>query len=236
MMNGIMIGIVEIFLFIYFSKKIRNKYEQLQSIHTIYYYWFMFTILTMIWEFSFIFQYDSVILLSNKYIQNKEHVWTNEYDLTYILPWKLSRIFYAEYGSYADKQYMINDNHWSLIIEGSHAISCGIGSLFGMINKINQNEINYFILISMSMGSQFMNCFLYLSNYFIQLNDPYNINYYSESFPSGWLLYKRPFMYINFFWMFMPLYIFINLIIDNHNVSIFDKKRNENNYEQIPNI
>ena len=28
----------------------------------------------------------------------------------------------------------------------------------------------------------------------------------------------------------------MNWIIDNHNVSIFDKKRNQNNYEQIPNI
>ena len=73
-------------------------------------------------------------------------------------------------------------------------------------------------------------CHFYLSNYFIQLNDPYNINYYSESFPSGWLLYKRPFMYINFFWMFMPLFIIINLLNENHN------KRNRNNYDSIPNL
>ena len=215
MINGILIGIFELVLFFSISKKIKNNYKQLITINNIPYYWFMFTILTMIWEISFIYQYDTVIQLSDEYIKHKEHVWTNEYNLSYILPWKLSNIFYAEYGAYADRQYMIKYNNWSWVIEGSHALMCGMGSFFGILNKINENESNYLILVSISMGSQLMNSFLYLSNYFIQINDPYNINYNSKIFPTGHLLYERPFMYVNLFWTFLPILVISSLLKNN---------------------
>ena len=221
MINGIMIGIIELVIFGCISHKIRKSYKQLQIIHPICYYWFMFTILTMIWEFSFIIQYEDVILLSDSFITNKEHVWTNDYNLSYILPWKLSTIFYAEYGAYADKQYMISYNVWSRIIEGSHAILCGFTSLLGIYTKITMNDILYLIFVSISMGSQCMNSFLYLSNYVIQLNESYNNNYISEEFPAGYLLSKRPFMYVNFFWMFMPMLIMIHLLFENKSKHIY---------------
>ena len=34
---------------------------------------------------------------------------------------KLARIFYAEYGAWADREYMVSSDDWSRTIEGSHA-------------------------------------------------------------------------------------------------------------------
>ena len=33
---------------------------------------------------------------------------------------------YAEYGAYADKEYMTNKDKWSILIEGSHCLFCGL--------------------------------------------------------------------------------------------------------------
>ena len=82
------------------------------------------TILTGLWEFCFISNYKYVNLLSNEFLETKTHVWSSEYNLSYILPWKLSYIFYAEYGAYADREYMISKDDWSRVIEGTHAIFC----------------------------------------------------------------------------------------------------------------
>ena len=41
-----------------------------------------------------------------------------------------------------------------------------------------------------------------------------SINYNNKNFPAGFLLYKRPFMWINLFWTLMPSYIlYINLYL-----------------------
>ena len=63
----------------------------------------------------------------HKLITNKEHVWTNQYSLSYVWPWKLSKIFYAEYGAWADREYMSLTDDWSHTIEGTHALFCALG-------------------------------------------------------------------------------------------------------------
>ena len=68
------------------------------------------------------------------------------------------------------------------------------------------------MLITFSMASQFMNSLLYMGEYFIQINDPNSVNYDTERFPCGRFLIKRPFMWINFFWLAMPTYVIIQLI------------------------
>ena len=210
MTSGIVIAILEFTLFFFISSKIRHKLPNLISINTISYYWLMMTILTFIWEISFICNYDNVYKTSTNFLKNKEHVWTNNYSLYYILPNKLAEIYYAEYAAYADKEYMTFTNDWSRVIESTHAIFCGLFSLMAILCKIRNVHHNYLISIGIGMGSQFMNSILYMANYFIQIKDPNNINYNTPEFPCGPLLLKRPFMWVNLLWSLMPAYVIYN--------------------------
>ena len=144
--------------------------------------------------------------MSEGLISDKKHVWTNDiYDISYVLPWKLSHIF-AEYGAWADREYMSHRDDWSRIIESSHCTQCALFSLLAIIFKIYNNHNNYLISLSVSMGTQFMNSFLYMFCYFIQEKTPSNVNYANSTFPSDPLLIKRPFMWVNIFWLVMPFY------------------------------
>jgi len=212
MLKGIEIGIYEILLFFLISYNLKKKIKNLSEINCIVYYWVMMTILTGLWEFSFITHYTYVNSLSRQFIETKTHVWQSEYSLSYILPWKLAYIFYAEYGAYADREYMTAKDDWSRVIEGTHALFCAFFSLLCIYYKIKDNHINYLSTLNVAMGSQLMNSILYLMNYFIQCNDPENINYNTSSFPAGTGLINRPFMYVNVFWFVMPTYVIIKIL------------------------
>ena len=101
---------------------------------------------------------------------------------------------------------MLLTNDWSRIIEGTHAVFCGLFALVAIRMKIQDNHRNYLIYMSVSMGSQLMNSILYMFNYFIQTHDYTNINHCRDDFPCGLLLLERPFMYVNVFWTIMPIY------------------------------
>tara|TARA_Y100000741_G_scaffold171325_2_gene129779 strand:- start:80 stop:742 length:663 start_codon:yes stop_codon:yes gene_type:complete len=208
--SGTSIAVLEILVFIYFSYMLRLEYTSLKNINIISYYWLLFTILTFIWETSYIIHFKKISNLSKQLIHKKQHVWTNRYDVSFIIPSKLATIFYAEYAAYADREYMLVNNNWSRVIEGTHAYICGIFAIFCIYYKINNNQNNYLISVSLSMGAQLMNSILYISNYLIQTQNIHNVNYNSIDFPTGYLLLKRPFMYINIFWTIMPLYVLIN--------------------------
>ena len=75
------------------------------------------TILTGIWEISFLVTYDSVVYNTQDLIKNQTHVWTNKYDFSYTNPWKLSQIFYSEYGAWVDREYMSLNDSWSHTVE-----------------------------------------------------------------------------------------------------------------------
>ena len=224
--NGIILALIEVFLFAIGSFSIRIIYNKLNTIKLINYYWIMFTILTGIWEFSFVLNYRKSTLLSKELINNKTHVWTNKYDISYLNPNKFSILFYAEYGSYADREYMIISNDWSRVIESSHALLCGLFSLFCILCKINNNHDNYLLCLAIAMGSQLMNSVLYLINYFIQTNTYNNVNFNNITFPAGKYLEQRPFMYINILWTIMPLYIILDIL---SNKNILSTKNNINN-------
>ena len=71
------------------------------------------------------------------------------------------------------------------------------------------------ITLSVSMGTQFMNSYLYMFSYFIQETETDNVNYNSSYFPSNkWLTY-RPFMWVNIFWLVMPFYTIIYYMCEN---------------------
>jgi len=218
--TGISIAITNLLIFYKISLVLRENVLILQEINNISYYWLMFTILVGIWEFYYVKSKNIVNNLSKNLLLNNDHVWFLKYSLKYLLPWNFSNIFYAEYAAYADREYMYLQDNWSKVIEGSHAVCCGLLSLIGIIFKIfHQNDIINLIFFSMAMGCQFMNSILYMYQYYIQTKLTNNINYNSDVFPCGKFLIKRPFMYINIFWTIMPIYVVYKLIKSYYFVS-----------------
>ena len=215
-MQGYIIGLLELLFYFIGSYSLRRLSTRLQQINKATYYWVMMTILTGIWEISYLSNYYKVVDMSQDLIINNEHVWTKTgYDFSYILPWKLSQMFYSEYGAWADREYMSNTDDWSRVIEGSHCTQCALFSLLAIIFKLYSNNNNYLIALSASMGTQFMNSFLYMYSYFIQEKDPNSVNYDDSNFPSGTLLDKRLFMWVNIFWLIMPFYTIAYYLIIN---------------------
>lgn len=212
MVNGIVVAAIELGLYFLSSFIIRRSLINEKKIDIISYYWFMMTILTFIWEVSFIIDYSNVTEVSRHLLETKTHVWTNGYDLSYILPWKVARIFYGEYGAYADRDYMNMHDDWSRVIEGTHAIFCGIFALWAILSKMRADNKHYLITASISMGSQLMNSLLYMANYFNETHNSSSVNYDTTSFPTGHALSNRPFMYVNLFWTIMPAYVILRLL------------------------
>ena len=209
MINGFILAIIEVSIVfnLGYILKSRIKYVGLNNIT---YYWLFFTFITGIWEFSFLINYESTCNIANNLLENNQHVWRNQYKLIEIIPWKFAQLFYAEYGAYADREYMIVHNNWSRIIEGTHLIFCGLGSALALLTYNKKKSISD-LFISSSMSAQAMNSILYIVNYFHETRDPLNPNYNSTSFPTGIILNDRPFMYINILWTIMPLYILFKL-------------------------
>lgn len=205
--SGIGIGAVEIGLYLIVGFMLRDTFWSLRKINIISYFWLLMTVLTGIWEFAFISQYKDVHNYAETFIQNNTHVWTTRYDYSYINPWKLSKIFYAEYGAHADREYIALDNHWSRVIEGSHAVLCGLFALLAIYFKTKSQKNLFVISATVSMSTQLMNSILYMGQYFFQVNDPSSVNYPSAEFPCGFALLERGFMYVNVFWTLMPLYV-----------------------------
>ena len=215
--NGIIIAILELTIFGSIAYPSRKLIKSLRNVEVISYYWLAFTILTGIWEICFIAKYHYINELSNKLIDNKEHVWTNKYTLDNVLPWKLAEIFYAEYGAWADREYMIDTNYWSRLIEGSHSGLCGLFSLLGMIFRLEHIDKKYLVCIVLAMGTQLMNSILYIGQYLIQIKEEDNVNFIDKDFPGGILLIKRAFMYINIFWTIMPSYVLYKTLTNKNN-------------------
>ena len=215
MYTGIGIGVIEILCYLMVSFLLRYEYTQYQDINLISFCWLTMTVLTGYWEYVYITNYKKVQNAANLYIKNKESTWTNKYTLDYVLPWKLSEIFYTEYAAHADREYMSNKDIWSRTIEGSHEFCCGLFSLIGLISKHYNNNNLYLLSIGISMGTQFMNSLLYSVNYFIQTKDPNSPNFVTKEFPLGFALSKRPFFWVNLAWLLFPMYVLINLYVIN---------------------
>lgn len=203
---GYNLAILQLIIFYNISYEILNSIIYLQKINTISYYWYMFTILTGIWEYYYIMQKKDVRKYALSNILNNKYVWTEKFNIINLLPKRFSLIFYTEYAAYADREYLVLKDDWSDLIEGTHCILCAIFSFAAIANLTINNYNNYLIAAAISMGSQLMNSILYIGEYIIQIQDPHNINYNSNKFPTGFMLIKRPFMYINIFWTIMPIY------------------------------
>jgi len=211
--NGTMSALTELGLFFISSYFIR-QHNDLSYIHPVAYYWFMFTIMTGIWEFTYVTHKQTVSQKARELINTDQRVWTSDYSVCVLLPWNFSKIFYAEYAAYADREYMVSTDRWSLVIEGSHATCCAVFSIMAICFYIHDaTMLRFYISMGAAMGSQLMNSLLYMSEYVIQTHDSDNENYNSDDFPCGFLLSKRPFMYINILWTFMPGGILIGYLM-----------------------
>jgi hypothetical protein len=184
--------------------------------NSIAYYWFTFTVLTGFWEYTYLTNYEYISNeLAAELVKNHTHVWFNKYDKSYVLPWKFSKIFYAEYGAWADREYMSDKDSWSHQIEGSHMTYCGIFCLWTLLVATfsGVNTMHFSYANAFAMGAQYMNSLLYIGEYSLQVKDHDNVNYNSDSFPLGKFWSKRPFMYINILWMLFPAIITIQHLL-----------------------
>ena len=125
MTTGIILALIEVSLIFAIGFKIK-KLPKFKSQDCITFYWLLFTTITGIWELFFLINYNNTCNIAHNLLENNKHVWTNEYSIVNILPNKFSTLFYAEYGAYADREYMHIKNNWSRIIEGTHLIFCGL--------------------------------------------------------------------------------------------------------------
>jgi hypothetical protein len=205
--EGIKGAVIVLILFSFTS----TLFSYFFNIHSICYYWLTFTILTGIWEYTYVTNRKSISRNAEDLIKTNSHVWFKYYNINMILPWNTSNIFYSEYAAYADREYMSDKDDWSIIIEGSHALFCAIFALLSLYFNFMGNMKNFYITMSISMGTQLMNSILYMGEYLIQLNSENSVNY-KNKFPCGKYLEKRPFMYINLFWSLMPSYVLIYYI------------------------
>lgn len=207
--SGLAIGLVEIVFFVTVATGIKRWVPAYRQIDLLTYYWLAFTILTGLWECAYIIGYAEVRQGAIALVDTGHHVWTSDYPIDYLLPWKLASIFYGEYGAYADRLYMAKSGVWSRIIEGTHATYCAIFScgFFWSVRKSWQRRATVFK--SVAMGCQLMNSILYMGQYFIQMSEKGSANYPTPSFPAGIALIRRPFMYVNVFWTFLPALIII---------------------------
>lgn len=212
---GYIIGIIEIALYFGVSFCLRNTLNSFNKINKATYYWLMMTALTGLWEASYIHNYNEISKYGRELVANNTHVWTNKYDLSYIMPNKLAFIFYAEYGAHADREYISLNDNWSHSIEGSHALFCALFSIIALTYSRFKNNNNYLVTVSVAMGTQIMNSLLYMDNYFIQCRDSDSPNFNTTSFPIGNWLSNRLFMWVNLFWIVMPAWTIIYLIIIN---------------------
>ena len=85
MISGTGIAFFEISLYLYISYSLRKYFKNLQNIDTVTYYWFIMTVLTFIWETSYIIHFNEISHISGDLIMNKNHVWTNKYPISSII-------------------------------------------------------------------------------------------------------------------------------------------------------
>ena len=77
-MKGYIIGILEILLYFIGSITVRLYFTNLTSINKPTYFWVMMTILTGLWEISYISNYNEVANISSKLIKQDEYALIHE--------------------------------------------------------------------------------------------------------------------------------------------------------------
>ena len=212
-MKGYMIAASEILLFFLTAYSVR-EYADLKKFDPVTYYWFCFTVLTGIWEYFYVTNFDKVVSFAKVLVERKETVWTMDFPGYYVLPNFMSKIFYAEYGANADREYMhkVKGDYWSRLVESSHAVCCALVCLTALL-LTTVNPQKAVVCGAVAMGMQFMNSLLYMGEYFEQCQSIISVNYNSRFFPLGKWMSKRWFMWVNLPWLMFPSIIIWRMLI-----------------------
>ena len=205
-MKGYIGAILEVLLFALVFGCIVNN-SSLSNIETVTCYWLGFTVMTGFWEVVYLSNRKNVRKISDDLVKSKTHVWTSEYGLSMLLPWNLAGLFYAEYGAWADREYMFYKDNWSFVVEGTHCTVCAAFSLCALCCMLCGDNTKFLMTLCLAMGAQWMNSAVYLGQYWDQCEVKESVNYNSDSFPCGRYLMKRAFMWVNVFWLLMPTYV-----------------------------
>lgn len=215
--KGYQVALLEILLFGLGAYAAQQYLTPLQAMGGLMYYWFCFTTLTGYWESVYIRTYDEIASFAQKLVENKQSVWTMDVPLYYVCPYYLAKLFYAEYGANADREYMSErkGDYWSRLIESSHATCCGLFACGSLVTLLATQSLAAATIVGMmGMGCQFMNSLLYMGEYFLQCNDKDSPNYCRPSFPLGRWMADRLFMWINLFWLLFPFLICAGALLD----------------------
>ena len=234
-MFGWTIGTLELVFFLFFSGGVRYIFSGYRKIDAITYYWLCLTILSGIWEVGYILNYSEIVSTATELIENDEHVWLKQYNFSYTLPWNMAKIFYAEYGAWADREFISNSDEYTHQVEGTFMIFCAISSAFGLMTDFERRSVISVVAVGFAMLIQLISTIIYIVDYVVQLRDYYNVNFYSGDFPVGTMFSKRPFLYANVLWLLMPAYIiFFQLFnVPKNSYTILEESdSNEYNYEE----
>lgn len=195
-------------LTLFFAAAYSCHTAQLQKMDTVSYYWFCFSVLTGIWEFFYLSNYQTVARYAQQLQIRHRYVWFMQYDLSMIMPWTFSKLFYAEYAAHADREYKSRtaDDYWSRLVESSHALFCALNCLLSLVALQRGSEHVSLCFALFGMGAQFMNSLLYMGEYFLQCLDVNSVNHISNSFPFGPWMCRRLFMWVNALWLIFPVY------------------------------
>lgn len=213
MIPGYVGALMEVSLFFLSSYMVKPVFTGMDPLM---YYWFCFTILTGFWEFTYLSNYYQIVEYSKILTQENKYVWFKHYGLSMILPNRFAKLFYAEYGAHADREYMSRSDFWSRLVESSHAMVCAFFCLLSMTYYYYDDSIGALVAASVAMGAQYMNSVLYMGQYFVECNDPSSVNFNSSNFPLGPYMIYRFFMWINIFWLLFPACIIIGLLKSWH--------------------
>lgn len=193
----------------------RRNSASLGEMDPLMYYWFCFTTLTGFWESVYLTNYNEVAQYAAVLVETKKSVWTSLFPIGYVCPYHFSKIFYAEYGANADREYMSQrkGDYWSRLIESSHAVFCALFTSAALVNMwYTGNQYTTTLIGLMGMSSQFMNSLLYMGEYFLQCRDNSSPNFSCPNFPLGRWMYRRLFMWINLFWLLFPALISVHAL------------------------
>lgn len=211
-MKGYIGAILELVLFFTTYEFIRS-HTSLSAENTVSMFWLGFTVLTGLWELKYLTSRKSIGNYAEQLIENKQHVWTNNYNIYMLLPTEFSKLFYAEYGAWADREYMMYKDDWSFTVEGTHCLFCGAFSFVALICVLCDYHTTFLMTLSLAMGSQAMNSIMYLAQYVDQCKEQNSVNYNSDTFPCGKYMLKRVFMWVNMLWIIMPTYVCVAYLI-----------------------
>lgn len=213
--KGYIIALLELMLFGLGAYTARKYVTGLDRVDSVAYYWLCFTVLTGFWEAVYVSMYRKVTTYAALLIKTKKSVWTQDYAWYYVCPVLMSEIFYAEYGAWADREYMSErrGDYWSRLIESTHALLCGLCAFVGLSFAAFGSIFTAELWIILAMGCQLMNSILYMGEYFEQCRDKDSVNYSgAPGFPLGKFMSHRLFMWVNIFWTLCPLAVMCSIL------------------------